>query len=300
MADRGIPSRAQWLRRLAQRRADPVAFVLSGGGPYGALQVGAVQALSDHGIKPDILMGCSVGALNAAFLAFDPTPHGTRLLESIWRGLRETDLFPGSRVSWARFLARGNRVFDNSGIASLVAERLGNETLIEDAQIPLGIVATEQATGDGIVFTSGEIVPRILASTSMPGIYPPVEIDGVSYVDGGVADNVPIAPAVAMGARTIYVMDATSYRQGSRPLARPIDHLLHAFSLARSQRFRLEREILEKKARIVVVPMPVLSQYVPFTSLRSTPQMIDLGYESTDRFIQDGLPQAVAAGDANS
>src|SRR3990170_3371117 len=134
-------SRAQWLRRLALRRRNRVAFVFSGGGPLGALQVGALRALFEHGVRPDLVVGSSVGALNATFVAFDPTPSGAESLDGIWRALTDQDLFPGSRLraTWARFLVRGDRVFENSGLRRLVETRLG-DTRIEDAQLPLGIV----------------------------------------------------------------------------------------------------------------------------------------------------------------
>lgn len=282
-----MPSRAQWLRRLASRRRDRVAFVLSGGGPLGALQVGGLSALFDHGIVPDIVVGTSVGALNGSFMAFDPTPHGARRLEGIWLSLRDGDLFPGSRfmAPWARFLARGNRVFDNHGIARLIDDRLGPEVRFEDAQIPLGVVAADQLSGTERVFSSGPLRQAVIASTAMPGIYPPVEIEGRMMIDGGVANNVPIAPAIDMGASVVYVLDATSWRQAQRPLARPIDHLLHAFSLARSQRLRIEMDDLTSKARVVMLPLPRMERYVPFTSLAHTADMITESYESVTRYL---------------
>src|SRR5688500_20410136 len=91
------PSRAQWLRRLASRKKDKVAIVLSGGGPLGALQVGALKGLFEHGVRPDMVVGTSVGSMNAAYLAFNPTPEGVRDMERHWRDFTEDDLFPGGR-----------------------------------------------------------------------------------------------------------------------------------------------------------------------------------------------------------
>src|SRR5687767_9241335 len=141
--DNGQPSRAQWLRRLSSRRRDKVAIVLSGGGPLGALQVGALRALFEHGIRPDIVTGTSVGALNAASLAFDPTPEGVAEMERRWRSLGEDDLFPGGRfrASWARMFVRGSKVFENSGLRRMIEATLGPTAAIEDAVLPLGIVA---------------------------------------------------------------------------------------------------------------------------------------------------------------
>jgi NTE family protein len=275
------------LRRLATRRRDKVAFVFSGGGPLGALQVGAIRALIDHGIRPDLTVGTSVGALNATWMAIDPSPAGVHKLETTWRTLKESDLFPGGRfkASWARMLVRGNRVFDNSGIRRLVEGTLG-DARFEDTQIPLAVTATDLETGEERLFTSGPLLQPLLATTAMPGIFPPVEIEGRSYIDGGVANNVPIAPAAALGATTIYVMNSTSHTRQRRPLNRPMDYLLHAFTLARAQRLSLELNYLSDKVKLVLLPAIALDFFVPFASMEHTNKLIELSYEQTSRFLE--------------
>ena len=280
-------SRAQWLRRLASRRPDRIGFVLSGGGPLGALQVGAIRALYEHGIRPDLAVGTSVGALNATWLAFNPTPGGIDHLESTWRSMKEGDLFPGGRfrASWARMLVRGNRVFENTGIRRIVERSLGTPNF-EDAQIPLAVTATDLETGAEKLFTSGPVMEPLLASTAMPGIFPPVEIEGRLYTDGGVSNNVPIAPAVSLGATTIYVMDSTSHSRQRRPLNRPIDYLLHSFTLARGQRLALEQRFYADKVTLVMLPSVSLDFFVPFASMEHTPKLIEMSYEQTKRFLE--------------
>jgi NTE family protein len=291
-----VPSRAQWLQRLALRRNDKVAFVLSGGGPLGALQVGALHALLEEGIRPDMVVGSSVGALNASLLAFHPTTHGVNRLERIWRNLEDKDLFPGGRfrASWARMLARGNKVFENTGLRRLALNRLGNAHF-EDAQLRLAIVATELDRGTERVFTSGPIIEPLLASAAMPGVFPPVEIEGKLYIDGGVSNNVPIAPAVEMGAKTIYIMDATQHAAVRRPLVRPMDYLLHAFSLARAHRLVLDEALYGEKVRLVMVPMGPLDFFVPFASLEYTDRLIDIGYEETSKFLTGRVERTTEA-----
>jgi NTE family protein len=297
---RAHPSRAQWLRRLAARRQDRSAFVFSGGGPLGAIQVGALKALYEHGVAPDLVVGTSVGAINAAFLAFNPGPEAPAEMERLWLSMTEQDLFPQARfrAQWARFLARGDRVFENTGIRRMIERRLGTPTF-EDARLPLGIIATELETGAEKVFTSGPVIEPLLASTAMPSIYPPVEIDGVRYIDGGVANNVPIAPAIALGAKTLYVMDSTSHSHQRRPLNRPLDYLLHAFSLARSQRMVLEQTFLADKVKLVMIPTPSLDFYVPFASMQFTSKLIENGYDAAMRFLsgrKDAVVQTYGEG----
>ena len=297
---RSQPSRAQWLRRLAARRQDRVAFVLSGGGPLGALQVGALKALYEHNVTPDLVVGTSVGAINSAFLAFNPGPEGPLEMEKLWLSMTQNDLYPAGRFrpAWTRFLARGDRIFENTGLRSVLERRIGNPQF-EDARVPLGIVATELDTGAEKVFTSGPVIEPLLASTAMPSIYPPVEIGGVRYIDGGVANNVPIAPAISLGAKTIYVMNSTSHSHQKRPLNRPIDYLLHAFSLARSQRMTLEQTFLADKVKLVMIPTPALDFYVPFSSMQYTGKLIENGYDHTMRFLsgrRDAVVQTFAEG----
>lgn len=285
-----VVSRAQWLRKLASRRRDRTAFVLSGGGPYGALQVGMLRALAERDVVPDLIVGSSVGAVNGALLAFDPTPGGIARLSAIWQNLEDEDIFPGARfrTSWARMLMRGNRVFDNSGLRRLIETRLG-KARFEEAQIPYSILATDQETGDEVMFNSGDLVEPLLASAAMPGIFPPVTIGGRQYIDGGVSNGVPIAPAVAMGAGRIYVLNCSADQQEPRALNRPMDHLLHAFALARSRRHYLDREIYKDKVELIEIPVPRLGFDVGFTSFAHTYKMLRSGYEYTARFL-DGDP----------
>lgn len=269
--------------------------MLSGGGPLGALQVGALKALFEHGVRPDIVVGTSVGALNAAFVAFNPTLEGIHRMERIWRTLGEHDLFPGGRfrASWARMFVRGNRVFENSGLRHLVTSTLGPHVRIEEASIPLGIICTDMETGDERVFTSGEVLEPIIASTAMPGVFPPVEIEGRMYMDGGIANNVPIGPAADLGAKTLWVLNSTSHKAQHRPLHRPMDYFFHAFTLARAQRLGLDLKHYGDKVRLNVIPPVELDFFVPFASMEHSNRLIDLAYEHTQRFLA-GRPEAVA------
>jgi NTE family protein len=247
-----------------------------------------LRALFEKGIAPDLLCGSSVGALNAAGVAFEPSLFGVERLEQTWTRLAHAGLFPTRRFgfSWARFLARGDRVFDSAPVRALIKATVGDRRL-EDAQVPVGIVATELNSGAETLFTSGAAMERLLASASMPGILPPVRIDDDLYIDGGVANNVPIAPAVAMGATTVYVFDSTARNHARRPLERPIDYMTHAFSLSRSQRSVIEQPILEKRVRLIDVPLPTLDFYIPFTSLEHSVRLMELARERVSRWLED-------------
>lgn len=291
-------SRVQWLRRLALRRNDRVAFVLSGGGPYGAMQVGMLQALAAAGVAPDLVVGTSAGSLNAAFVAADPR-DGVAALATIWRSLNDEDLFPGAkrRSSWARMIMKGDRIFENSGLQRIITEELGVSTF-EELQLPLGVVATELEDGHEELFRSGDLLPALLASSAMPGIFPPIEIDGKRYIDGGVTNAVPIAPAIEMGARRIYVLNCSGSQQEKRPLNRPMDHLLHAFLLSRSRRYHYDLPVLAQRAELVVVPTPQVDFNVSFTSMAHTDRLIELGHEVAARFLAGAEEDSHGPGEA--
>lgn len=294
------PSRAQWIRRLASRRREKVGVVLSGGGPLGALQVGALKALFESGVRPDLVTGTSVGAMNASFLAFNPTPEGVEEMERYWRALREEDLFPGGRfrASWARMFVRGSKIFEHSGLRRVIGSMMGADARFEDAVLPLGVVATDLETGAERLFTSGALMEPLLASASMPGVYPPVEIDGRLYTDGGVANNVPIAPAVNMGATTLYVVNSTSHTNQRRPLVRPMDYFFHAFTLARAQRLAMDVRLYAERVNLVMLPTPSMDFFVPFASMEHTDRLIDLSYRHTRKFLAGQLTVEKAAPEA--
>jgi NTE family protein len=139
----------------------------------------------------------------------------------------------------------------------------------------------------------------LLASAAMPGIFPPVEIDGRLYTDGGVSNNVPVQPAIDMGAKTIYVMDATATAHQRRPLNRPMDYLLHAFALARSQRFMFERDYYAAQhVKLVMVPTEPLDFFVPFASVAHTGTLIDSAYDTTTRFLTGASEPIVTTDEA--
>jgi NTE family protein len=226
------------LRRIVDRPR--TAFVLGGGGNLGAIQVGMLQALADRGIMPDLVVGCSVGALNGAAVAADPSPAGVDHLARIWRRLRADDIFPSGWFNGPWMLLRRSLSMTGSGkLRALILATAGLDTF-EEAKVPFHVVATSLRTGRPRWFTTGPVVEPILASAALPAVLPPVEIDGEMYIDGAVVDNVPISRAVELGAERVYVLHVGNFDR-ARPLPqRPIDVLIQAFSIARNERFLRE------------------------------------------------------------
>lgn len=182
------------------------AWVLPGGSTFGAIQTGQIAALFQAGIAPEMLVGTSVGSLNAAWLASDPTDHGAERLCDMWRKMRRSDIFP---IQPTRFLAGKlgltNHLMSSYGLARWLQKTLPYGRL-EQAAIPLTVTATDIGTGDGVYFDCGPALPALVASCSIPGVFPPKQIGHRWLVDGGPAAFMPITRAVEQGAERVYVL----------------------------------------------------------------------------------------------
>lgn len=280
---RTVRARRRASDRARARRRPDVAFVLSGGGVLGAAQVGQLQALTEAHIIPDVVIATSVGALNAAALATEPTSEAMDRLGEVWRGLKTEDIFPGSRFARAwNVVSRGDHIHENSGIRKLV-EQLHARTF-EETQIPLWVSATNLRTGEEEWFSSGPLMQAILASTALPGIFPPVAIDGELYIDGGVVNNVPISKAVELGARRVYVLTCGTATGTQRPIRRPLDVLVQAF--AHSRRARVSHDITRYSAEAEIVMMPTFDPgFIAYNDPSQSGRLIDRSRELSTPFV---------------
>lgn len=240
--------------RLLEGDGPKTAFVLGGGGNLGAIQVGMIRALVDRGYTPDVVVGCSVGALNAACLAGDPTASGVDQLEHVWHHLDGEAICPSGRLSGLWLMARKYRSLNsNDGLRKLIETSLPFR-LFEEAKIPLHVVATSLRTGRERWFSSGSVVEPILASAALPAIFPPVEIAGELLIDGAVVDNVPISRALSLGCERVFVLHVGNFDRPRRQPKRPIDALLQSFSIARNYRFLAETAEPPDGVDVVVLP----------------------------------------------
>lgn len=199
-----------------------------------------LQALLERGVQPDVLIGCSAGALNAAAFASQPTGGGIARLRDLWSVLQSADVFPPGILFGPWALARkGESLYSNEGLRKIIHSWLPLPRF-EDCAIPLHVVATSLRTGLERWFSSGDMLNPLLASSALPAVFPPVPIDGEPFIDGGVVDNVPISRAFELGAKRIYVLHVGNFERTRPDPKRPIDVLVQAFSIARAYRFRAE------------------------------------------------------------
>ncbi|MHB8718663.1 MAG: patatin-like phospholipase family protein [Candidatus Dormibacteria bacterium] len=253
----------------------PTAFVLSGGGSLGAVQVGMLQALIAKGVTPDLIVGSSVGAINGAWLAGCAEPKCIDELADLWTSLSRSDIFPLHPLAGLLgFLGRRNHLVSPDGLAVLIREHLPFSR-IEDARIPLHIVTTEVTTGREVVLSEGEALPAILASAAIPGVFPPVRVGRLELMDGGVVSNTPISHAVERGATRVYVLPA------GYPCALPqIPHsalgmVLQALTLLVEHQLLHEVERYERSVELHVVP--------PLCPVAVSPADFSQGGELIDR-----------------
>ena len=189
-------------------------FVLGGGGALGAFQVGGLLALAEAGVLPDALFGCSAGALNAAFLASDPTLGRTQELARWWADSESRRALSPSRWSQLRGLAgavalRADALLSEAPLRALVTTHVGAHELSELA-VPLTVTTTCLDCGQARHHARGPMTDLLVASCSLPGLFPPVRLaDGHAHVDGGVVCGVPVEAALAAAGPddTVYVLD---------------------------------------------------------------------------------------------
>ncbi len=273
------------MRRWRQRRQPGrVAYVLSGGGNLGALQIGMLRALAERGIRPDLVVGCSVGAINGAALAEDPSLVGVGRLERLWRELDGNELMPSGILPRAVALARrGEAIHDNEGLRRVLQEQLSARTF-EDLAVPFQCVATDVIGVREMWFESGPLIEPILASAALPAVYPAVEIDGVRYLDGAIVDDVPMGRAVELGARTIYVLQVGAFSRPRPEPRRPLDVAIQSYWLARHHRFKRDLDAMPADIDVHLLPTgqtPAM-RYNDFT--RSA-ELVRVAYEATSDYL---------------
>ncbi len=269
------------------------AFVLSGGGSLGAVQVGMLQALAERHQAPDLLVGTSAGAVNASYLA----GHGTSReslaeLAGIWTRLRRRHVFP---VSVRRHLlaAAGAResVFSSEGLRQIIARHLPYRNL-EDAAIGIHVVATNMLSGEEVLLSSGDAITAVLASTAIPGLLPAVRHRDLTLVDGALANNAAISQAVALGADRIFVLPAGVACALTEPPASPYASALQALSFLTQQRLIHDVSVYADQVDLHVIP-PLCPLSVSSADFSHAAELIGRARSATARWLDnrsDELP----------
>jgi NTE family protein len=264
------------------------AFVFAGGGSFGAIQVGMMHSLAAHGISADMVVGSSVGALNGAFYAGDPTLNGILRLETIWRGLLRRDVFPVTWRTLLGFLWRRDFLIPHDGIRKLIDDHIPYRNL-QDAKLPVHIVTTDILSGESIVLSEGSTAEAIVASTAIPGAFAPVRYRDFYLADGAISSNTPIRVAVAKGAKRLIILPTGYACAGHEPPAGAVANALHALTLLIARQLVNELEGLGPDIEYFVVPplCPLVGSPYDFSR---TSEHIERAIVSTDAWLAQSGP----------
>ena len=229
------------------------AFVLSGGANYGAQQVGALEVLLERGILPDMVIGVSAGALNAAWIAAHPTLEGAQELSRIWREDAAATAQPvGPLAALLRLIGGKDSLLSNDSLLQFIRRwSFADSTFGEFTQPRLYTVAARYDDGALRIFgddPSDCILDGLMASTAMPPFYPLWEVDGVLYLDGGVTSHLPVQAAVARGADEIFALrNGHGFMLGAAPVQRNVFSIgAKAISLLVERQANLEIEAVQR------------------------------------------------------
>ncbi len=231
------------------------AFVLGGGGRWGAVEVGMVRALDEADIKPDLILGTSIGAFNGAVIADYSGKEGVDRLTGFWEEVTGIDLFQGSFFGRARRVATMKpSLHETDELRGLIEKAIHPDTRIEDLHTTYQCVAASIEKSAEHWFQSGSLIDAVLASSAVPALFPPVEIDGEHFYDGGLVDSVPLGRAVSLGADVVYVLQVGRVESPLRPPERLYEAALISFEIARRHRFSTTMQNLPEGVEVHLLP----------------------------------------------
>lgn len=264
------------------------AFVLSGGGSLGAVQVGMLQALADADIQPDLLIGTSAGGINATWVgAHGMSADSLNGLADVWTGLRRRDVFPIRPVRLlGGLLGRSRSLFSGEPLGDLVAEKAGIEDL-SHATIPVHLLTTDLLTGLDVLLSTGSVRDAARATAAIPGILPPVQVGDRWLVDGAIATRAGVSHAVELGATRIVVLPAGVPCAIDEPPRSALAVAVHALSLLIEKQLILEVALTFDGVTIGLLP-PLCPLTISPADFRHASELIERGRTDSVEWIADG------------
>lgn len=266
------------------------AFVLGGGGRWGAVEVGMLSALAEAGITPDLILGTSIGALNGSVIADTPGLEGVRRLTDLWESIAGADLFRGGFGRIRNITMMRPALHDTSEMRALVSGVHGDRRF-EDLTVPFQCVAASIERAAEHWFTEGPLVDALLASAAIPALFPPVRIGDEHFYDGGLVDSVPLSRALQLGAEVVYVLQVGRIEAPLRPPQRLYEAALISFEIARRHRFTTLLDNLPDGVEVHVLPSgnPVAfddRRQLKWRDTSDTAAMIEGAYEASTEYLK--------------
>ncbi|PQJ74495.1 patatin-like phospholipase family protein [Polaribacter gangjinensis] len=247
-----------------------IGLALGGGAVLGAAHIGVLKALNERDIKINYITGTSIGAFVASLFAFKKTWEEIEMIASELKWMDITG------ITMSKFA-----LLSNENLGELIIKYIGDKN-IEEATIPLGIIATDISTGEKIVFDKGSVAKAVMASTCIPGIYKPIEVDGKMLVDGGIVENVPIKTVQQMGAEFVIAVDLNAMHTYQKP-NNILDIIINSFHF-----LILQKDTLETKNADLLI-QPDLSQFNR-SDTKQIQELIKKGYVDAKDFLDSNSP----------
>ncbi len=276
------------------------AFVLGGGGNLGAMQVGALQALLEDEIRPDFLLGCSVGALNASMIAIDYSKKSLTQLAHLWKNVRVHDIFPGGKLSFAwRFLTQQDGLCSNQQLFNFLSRHgvCDQKTFSQVSDIPLYITATNLKTGQLDVFGHHDderLIDALMATSAQPPLLPPWEVNGTQYVDGGTVTPLPLRTALDLGATEIYSLriehESTNSRkrQSTKPIRGMAGVVKRSVNMMVKQQAQYDLLLARHQPNITLHEIELCAPTVERSDFSCGDLLIEQGYEIMRAYLSYG------------
>lgn len=276
-----------------------IAWALSGGGSRGPIQVGAMRALFERNIVPQMLVGTSAGALNAAFIATNPTPANNERLAQLWLATTSRDIFPKPRLLMAlRAAFFGNALDNNHARAAQFSKYIPpNVTTFGDLKAKLYLTTADLQTGRLYLYgddPNANLLQAGLASTALPVVWDPEIINGHQFVDGGVVANVPISIAMDRGATIIYALDL----QNAGPYAQKngvIQIALHTIGVQTYQQALrdIQRALASGAITLHYISLGDIFGGIDLQDFSRSAEMIEQGYQRVKQYLDRPTPNVM-------
>jgi NTE family protein len=244
-----------------------IGLVLSGGGARGFAHLGVMQALNEAGIFPDVISGTSAGAIVGALYADGYTPvEIMKIMNS------------NSRLHYMRPTVPRVGLLQISGLVRILKDNLRAKTF-EELKIPLFVCATDFNNGKAVYFSEGELLCTVIASASIPVLFKPVMINNISYVDGGVLDNLPIRPIENQCHFIIgSFVNPTGYEES-------FNSLIHIAE--RTFMLNISKEVVEKSKKFDLYIAPALLRNFKILDPEKSAEVFQVGYEATKEKLKE-------------
>ena len=258
-------------------RDELTAYVLGGGGVLGSSEVGMVRALAEHGIRPDV-----------AFIAADPGVEGAERLAAVWEAVVREGVFLDNPMRQAARVAKYRTHLLSNAPLRHVIERYLPVSRFEELEVAFQCVAACIEDSSGRWFTDGDLTDAVVASCSVPGLFPPVKIDDRHYLDGGLVHSIPIGRALALGATRIFVLQVGRVEQPLKVPTKPWEVATVAFEIGRRHRFVHEMESVPDDVALHVLPSGAASSpnvSIGLARIAKMRERMDAAHAASDAYL---------------